>query len=274
MIVHLVDGTYELFRHFHGLRRFTKGEDPPLGAVRGVLRTIVQMLETGATHLGVATDHVIESFRNELWPGYKTGAGVPPVLRAQFWPLEEALVAMGVTVWPMVELEADDGLAAAAAAADADPRVEKVCIWSPDKDLAQCVRDERVVQVDRTRKRVMAARDVRDKFGVVPSLIPDYLALVGDAADGYPGIGGIGAVGAARLLNQHGHIEDFPENVLGPRREAALLFKDLATLRTLPRPFPDVDELRWGGFTDAFRHWAERVDDARLVERCSKVLAP
>ncbi len=273
MIVHLVDGTYELFRHFYGLRRFTKGADPPLGAVKGVLRTVVQMLETGATHIGVATDHVIESFRNGLWPGYKTGAGVDPVLRAQFLPLEQALAAMGVAVWPMVELEADDALAIAAGAAAQDPRVEKVCIWTPDKDLAQCVRGERVVQVDRTRKKVLGAPEVREKFGVAPELIADYLALVGDAADGYPGIGGIGAQTAARLLNQYGHIERFPPNVLGDRREQALLFKDLATLRTEPALFRDADELRWRGPTAAFGEWAERVGDARLVARCAKALA-
>ena len=273
MIVHLVDGTYELFRHFYGLRRFTKGADPPLGAVKGVLRTVVQMLETGATHVGVATDHVIESFRNGLWAGYKTGAGVEPALRAQFRPLEQALVAMGVTVWPMVELEADDALAIAAAAAAAEVRVEKVCVWTPDKDLAQCVRGERVVQVDRTRKKVLGAAEVREKFGVDPELIPDYLALVGDAADGYPGIAGIGATTAARLLNQHGRIEGFPANVLGERREQALLFKELATLRTEPPLFGDVDELRWRGPGEDFGEWAERVGDARLVERCRKALA-
>ena len=273
MIVHLVDGTYELFRHFYGLRRFTKGADPPFGAVRGVLRTVVQMFETGATHLGVATDHVIESFRNRLWPGYKTGQGVEPVLLAQFRPLEEALVAMGVTVWPMVELEADDALASAASAAAADGRVEKVCIWTPDKDLAQCVRGERVVQVDRTRKKVLGAPEVREKFGVDPPLIPDYLALVGDAADGYPGIPGIGASTAARLLNQHGKLEGFPPEVLGSKRELALLFKDLATLRTDPPLFADTDKLRWRGAREEFSEWAERVGDARLVERCRKALA-
>ncbi len=273
MIVHLIDGTYELFRHFYGLRRFTKGADPPQGAVKGVLRTVVQMLETGATHLGVATDHVIESFRNGLWPGYKTGAGVDRVLRAQFLPLEQALAAMGVVVWPMVELEADDALAIAATAAAADARVEKVCIWTPDKDLAQCVRGERVVQIDRTRKKVLGAAEVREKFGVAPELIPDYLALVGDSADGYPGIGGIGAQTAARLLNQHGRIERFPANVLGERVEQALLFKDLATLRTEPPLFRDVDELRWRGVGDGFAEWAERVGDARLVERCARALA-
>ena len=184
MIVHLVDGTYELFRHFYGLRRFNKGTDPPFGAVIGVLQTVLQMIETGATHVGVATDHVIESFRNRLWPGYKTGAGIERALLAQFHPLEEALAAMGVAVWPMTELEADDGLAAAAQSAADDEGVQKVCIWTPDKDLAQCVRGDRVVQVDRRGNKIRNAQGVREKFGVGPDLIPDFLALVGDAADG------------------------------------------------------------------------------------------
>jgi len=214
-----VDGTYELFRQFYGRRHFTQGEDQPLGAVVGVLHSVLEMIEKGATHLGVATDHVIESFRNDLWPGYKTGAGIEPALRAQFHPLEEALAAMGVAVWPMVELEADDALASAAHIAAADASVEKVCIWTPDKDLAQCVRGDRVVQVDRKGQKVRNAAGVREKFGVEPALIPDFLALVGDSADGYPGIRGIGAVTAARLLNEHGAIEDFPPSVLGEQRE-------------------------------------------------------
>src|ERR1700745_439486 len=218
MVVHLVDGTYELFRHFYGLRRFNKGKDRPFGAVVGVLNTVLQMIEEGATHLGVATDHVIESFRNSLWNGYKTGDGIDPALWAQFHPLEEALAAMGVTVWPMIDLEADDALASAATLAARDPRVEKVCIWTPDKDLAQCVRDDRVVQVDRKSKKIRNAGAVREKFGVAPILIPDFLALVGDAADGYPGISGIGPVTAARLLNRHGTIEHFPLAVLGQDR--------------------------------------------------------
>ncbi|MBD5655456.1 MAG: flap endonuclease, partial [Candidatus Eremiobacteraeota bacterium] len=192
MIVHVIDGTYELFRHFYGLRRFTKGTDRQFGAVVGVLNTVLQMIAERATHIGVATDHVIESFRNELWSGYKTGAGIEPALRAQFEPLEEALDAMGIAVWPMIEVEADDALASAAATADKDARVHKVCIWTPDKDLAQCVREDRVVQVDRKSKTIRDADGVRAKFGVDPVLIPDYLALVGDAADGYPGIAGIG----------------------------------------------------------------------------------
>jgi len=245
LIVHLVDGTYELFRHFYGLRRLNKGEDVPLGAVDGVLRTIRQMIEKGATHVGVATDHVIESFRNRLWPGYKTGAGIEPALLAQFLPLEEALAAMGVAVWPMIELEADDALASAARAASADARVQKVCIWTPDKDLAQCVVGDRVVQALRRQQTILDASGVRKKFGVDPAHIPDFLALVGDSADGYPGIDGIGPVGAARLINQYGAIEDFPAAVLGERRELALLFKDLATLRTDAKLFSDVDELRF-----------------------------
>lgn len=271
MIVHLVDGTYELFRHFYGLRRFKKSEDPPFGAVIGVLRSVLQMIETGATHVGVATDHVIESFRNALWSGYKTGEGIEPALLAQFHPLEEALAAMGVAVWPMTELEADDGLASAAQIASGNERVEKVCIWTPDKDLAQCVRGDRVVQVDRRGHRILDQEGVRAKFGVEPVLIPDFLALVGDPADGYPGIPGIGPTTAARLLNRHGIIEDFPPAVLGAdRRDAALLFKNLATLRTDARLFNDVDELRWRGPTSAFAASSERLGDARLLERCLK----
>ncbi len=229
MIVHLVDGTYELFRHFYGLRRFNKGKDRPFGAVIGVLQTLLQMIEQRATHLGVATDHVIESFRNRIWADYKTGEGIEPALLAQFHPLEDALTAMGVAVWPMIELEADDALASASRIASEDPRVEKICIWTPDKDLAQCVRGDRVVQIDRRGNSIRDAEGVREKFGVEPILIPDYLALVGDVADGYPGISGIGPVTAARLLNRYGAIENFPSSLLGNRREAALVFKDLAT---------------------------------------------
>jgi 5'-3' exonuclease len=272
MIVHLVDGTYELFRHFYGLRRFNKGKDAPYGAVIGVLRTVLQMIESGGTHLGVATDFVIESFRNDLWPGYKTGAGIEPALLAQFRPLEEALVAMGVTVWPMVELEADDGLASAAHLAAADPAVEKVCIWTPDKDLAQSVRDDRVVQVDQKGKRIRNEEGVREKFGVGPALIADFLALVGDAADGYPGIPGIGSTGAARLLNRYGPIEQFPPGILSEeQRPLALLFKDLATLRTNAPLFSDVEELRWKGPSAGFPAMAKRLGDTRLLERCRKL---
>jgi 5'-3' exonuclease len=270
MIVHVLDGTYELFRHFYGQRRFNKGKDKPLGAVAGLLHSVLEMVEQGATHLGVATDHVIESFRNGLWPDYKTGAGIDRALAAQFHPLEQALAAMGVAVWPMVELEADDALASAAHLAAADPRVEQVCIWANDKDLAQCVRGDRVVQVDRRGKEIRDAEGVRRKFGVAPELIPDFLALVGDAQDGYPGIAGIGRVSAARLLNRHGAIERFPDTVLGAERERALLFKHLATLRTDAPLFQDVDELAWQGPTAGFAAWAERSGDKRLLERSRK----
>jgi 5'-3' exonuclease len=269
-MIHLIDGTYELFRHFYGLRRFAQGEDRPCGAAAGVLNTVLQMIEEGAIHLGVATDHVIESFRNQLWPDYKTGDGVEPALFAQFQPLEEALSAMGVTVWPMVELEADDALASAARIASADPRVQKVCIWTPDKDLAQCVAGERVVQVDRKTRRIRDAEGVREKFGVEPTLIPDFLALVGDAADGYPGLAGIGPVTAARLIGKYGPLEDFPTTVLGERRELALLFKRLATLRTDAALFEDVEELRWRGPTAEFSAWAARLGDPRLLARSHK----
>ena len=268
MVVHLIDGTYELFRHFYGLRRFNKGEDRPFGAVIGVLNTVLQMIETGATHVGVATDHVIESFRNDLWPGYKTGDGIDHALLAQFHPLEDALSAMGVIVWPMTEFEADDALASAAQTASENEAVQKVCIWTPDKDLAQCVRGDRVVQVDRRSQKIRDAEGVREKFGVEPTLIPDFLALVGDAADGYPGIAGIGAVTAARLLNKHGIIEDFPAAVLGNSRALALLFKRLATLRTEVPVFRNADELRWRGPTDAFAACVAQLGEARLLNRC------
>lgn len=272
MIVHLIDGTYELFRQFYGRRRANQGKDAPFGAVSGVLHSVLEMIEQGATHVGVATDHVIESFRNALWPDYKTGDGVEPALLAQFHPLEEALVAAGVAVWPMIELEADDALASAAQLAAHDDRVEQICIWSPDKDLAQCVRDDRVVQVDRRGQQIRDAAAVRDKFGVAPGLIPDFLALVGDAADGYPGIPGIGAVTAARLLNEYGPIEDFPGTVLGDRRDRALLFKDLATLRTDAPLFQDVDELKWRGPSHDFAALTKRLGDARLWSRCKAIL--
>ena len=273
MIVHVVDGTYELFRQFYGLKRPGREAqaERPYSAAAGVLHGVLQMLETGATHVGVATDHVIESFRNDLWAGYKTGEGIDPELWAQFHPLEEALAAMGVVVWPMVELEADDALASAARLASEDAAAEKVCIWTPDKDLAQCVRGERVVQVDGRRRTIRDEAGVKEKFGVGPALIPDWLARVGDAADGYPGIAGIGPVGAARLLNRWGAIERFPPEELGARRELALLFKDLATLRDDAPLFEDVEALRWSGPTERLPGWAGRMEDPRLLERSAKI---
>lgn len=270
MIVHLVDGTYELFRHFYGQRSFNKGKDKPFGAAAGVLNGILQMIDEGATHVGVATDHVIESFRNKLWPDYKTGEGMDRVLWKQFHPLEDALTAMGVVVWPMVELEADDALASAARLAAADKRVQKVCIWTPDKDLAQCVVDDRVVQIDRRAGAIRDAVGVRKKFGVGPDLIPDLLALIGDSADGYPGISGIGKIGAARLLNEFGPIESFPDSVLGAKRKQALLFKRLATLKADAKLFRSVDDLRWRGPTASFAKVAEKMDP-RLLTRASSL---
>jgi len=266
MLIHLIDGTYELFRHFYGIRRFKK-TDPPLGAVAGVLSTAVRMLEEGATHIGVATDHIIESFRNELWAGYKTSAGIERALLAQFHPLEEALLAMGVAVWPMIELEADDALASAAHLSALDESVEKICIWTPDKDLAQCVVGDHIVQVDGRRNVIRDENGVREKFGVAPKFIPDYLALVGDAADGYPGISGYGPKGAARLIDLYGPIEDFPPDVLRDKHELALLFKDLATLRTNAPLFDDVDQLRWSGAIPEFKSFAQKIGDERLLKR-------
>lgn len=271
MIVHLVDGTYELFRHFYGARRFNKGEDAPMGAVFGVLGTVLQMIETGATHIGVATDHVIESFRNQLWDGYKTGDGIEPALWKQFHPLEEALVAMGVATWPMVELEADDGLASAAHLSALDASVEKTCIWTPDKDLAQCVRDDRVVQVDRRSGKVQNAAAVKEKFGVLPAHIPDFLALVGDSADGYPGLAGIGKKGAAQMIAKYGPLEEWPAGVLGDRRETALLFKKLATLRTDAPLFSSVAELQWKGPGPGFAKWCGANGGDRLLARAARI---
>jgi 5'-3' exonuclease len=280
MIVHLIDGTYELFRHFYGLRRFTKGKDRPYGAVVGVLQTVLQIIDSvkgsasrGLTeaYIGVATDHVIESFRNRLWADYKTGGGIESALFSQFHPLEEALAAMGVVVWPMIELEADDALASAAHLAAKDNKVQKVAIWTPDKDLAQCVRGTRVVQIDGRRKTIRDAAAIREKFGVSPQLIPDLLALVGDAADGYPGIAGIGARTAATLLNRYGPIEKFPRRVLGEQREFALLFKKLATLRTDAPLFKKVETLRWRGATPAFAKWAKKMKAPNLLKRCEQV---
>ena len=273
MIIHLIDGTYELFRHFYGQRRFNKGKDKPFAAVSGVLNGVLQMIDEGATHLGVATDYVIESFRNDLWPGYKTGQGIERALWAQFRPLEEGLEAMGVAVWPMTDLEADDGLASAAHLSGLDERVQKISIWTPDKDLAQCVRGDFVVQIDRRAKAIRDESGVIKKFGVPPSLIPDFLALVGDSADGYPGISGIGSVGAARLLNEYGPIEQFPEHVLRDKREMALLFKDLATLRVNAELFDNIDALQWHGPTPAFTAFSEKIKDLKLLQRAEKLAA-
>jgi 5'-3' exonuclease len=285
MIVHLLDGTYELFRHFYGIRRAKKG-DPPFGAIRGLLHMVLEMFETGGTHLGVATDHVIESFRNDLWPGYKTGEGMEPALVSQFHPLEEGLAAMGVVVWPMVELEADDALASAAALAAADDSVQKVCIWTPDKDLAQCVVEDRVVQVDRKSGKVRDAAGVVEKFGVAPASIPDYLALVGDAADGFPGLPGFGAKSAAAVLAKFQHLEHIPADaalwrvnvtgagrlaaVLTEHRQDALLFRTLATLRSDAPLFASIDELRWTGPTAGFADYARRIDAADLIPRAER----
>ena len=270
MIVHLLDGTYELFRHFYG-RRGRVANDGPFGAVAGVLHMTAQMLEGGATHIGVATDHVIESCRNGLWPGYKTGEGIDRALWRQFHPLEDALSAMGVVVWAMVELEADDALASAARIAAADSRVEKVCIWTPDKDLAQCVVGSRVVQVDRKSGQIRDADAVVAKFGVAPERIPDYLALVGDAADGYPGMPGIGPKTAAQLIARYGLLEAFPPESLRGGVEEALLFKRLATLRADAPLFSDVDALRWRGPTAAFPAAAGKIGDARLLPRVASL---
>jgi 5'-3' exonuclease len=288
MIVHLVDGTYELFRHFYGARRARSGEDTQFGGLRGVLHGVLEMFEGGVTHMGVATDHVIESFRNRLWRGYKTGEGIDPVLWNQFHPLEDGLAAMGVAVWAMVELEADDALASAAALASSDAQVEKVCIWTPDKDLSQCVVDARVVQIDRRKGEIRDAAGVQAKFGVPPSSIPDYLALVGDAADGYPGLAGFGAKSAAAVLRRFAHIEAIPVDgaewhagllntsrlarVLNEQRDLALLFRTLATLRTDAPLFESVDALRWRGPTADFAKFAEAIAAPELVQRAERAL--
>lgn len=286
MIVHLVDGTYELFRHFFGARRARNGEDTRFGGLRGVLHAVLEMIERGATHVGVATDHIIESFRNQLWPGYKTGFGIDPVLWNQFHPLEDGLVAMGVAVWPMIELEADDALASAAAIASADAAVEKVCIWTPDKDLAQCVVGTRVVQIDGRRGVIRDAAGVEAKFGVAPESIPDFLALVGDTADGYPGLDGFGKKSAAAVLHHFLHIEAIPADggawrgnvlhagrlarVLDEQRDLALLFRTLATLRADEKLFTSVDELRWRGPTSSFASFAEAIGAPELVGRAER----
>ena len=268
MEVYLIDGTYELFRYFYALPSARDESGDEIGGMRGVVTSVLQMVSSGATHVAVATDHVIESFRNDLWPGYKTGAGIDPDLLAQFAPLEAALQAAGIVVWPMVEFEADDALAAAAAACARDPRVDRVVICTPDKDLAQCVSGSRVVQLNRRTRVMRDEAGVKQKFGVTPESIPDYLALVGDAADGYPGIAGIGPVGAARLLNSHGVIENFPAALLGNNRELALLFKRLATLRADEPLFSNIDELRWRGPAEAFTDFVGRLGEPRLLRRC------
>jgi 5'-3' exonuclease len=279
MDVHLVDGTYELFRHYHAVPHARDAEGREVAAVRGVVASVLGMINRGATHVGVATDHVIESFRNALWPHYKTSAGVEPDLLAQFPLLEEALTALGVVVWPMVEFEADDALAAAAEAAARDPRVERVYVCTPDKDLAQSIRGTRVVQLNRRTKEVRDEAGVVAKFGVLPASIPDYLALVGDAADGYPGLPGWGAKSTAAVLRKFGRLEAIPEDwrewqvnatgagalalTLARDRDRAFLFRKLATLRTDIPVFDSVEDLRWTGPTPAFRDFAARLDAAR-----------
>jgi 5'-3' exonuclease len=286
MQVHLLDGTYELFRHYFAVPSHHDPDGVEVAAVRGVLGTVLTMLEDGATHLGVATDHVIESFRNDLWPGYKTSAGIDPELLAQFHLLEEALEALGVCVWAMVEQEADDALAAAAAVAAADGRVKQVLICTPDKDLAQCVADPRVAQLDRRQRRLLDEAGVREKFGVGPSSIPDWLALVGDSADGFPGLPGWGAKSAAAVLARYEHLEKIPERAhqwdvsvrgamklattLTEHGQEARLFLTLATLRT-DAPVGTVDDWRWAGPTEKLAAWAGRLGAPALVSRAERV---
>jgi 5'-3' exonuclease len=286
MKVDLVDGTYELFRHHYGLPSAVREKGSRTAATRGVLTSIVVMLEQGATHVGVATDHVIESFRNDMWPGYKSSAGMPEDLLAQFALLEEALEAAGVTVWAMVEQEADDGLAAAAAIADADQTVEQVRIHTVDKDLAQCVRDNRVVQVDRRKELVLDDAGVQAKFGVLPASIPDWLGLVGDSADGYPGLPGWGAKSTAAVLKRYAHIEDVPARferwdihvsgakrlaaVLAEHMDEALLFRDLATLRT-DADVGSVKGMRWRGPTPELAAVCEQLGADALLRRYEAV---
>jgi 5'-3' exonuclease len=284
--VHLLDGTYELFRHFFAVPSSRNRAGEEVGAIRGVLGTVATILEDGATHLGVATDHVIESFRNELWPGYKTSAGVDPDLLSQFEPLEQALEALGVEVWAMVDQEADDALAAAAAVASDDRRVERVLVCTPDKDLAQCVSDPRVVQLDRRKGQILDETAVREKFGVGPASIPDWLALVGDSADGFPGLPGWGAKTASTMLARYEHLESIPEEAaawdvpvrgaaklaatLSAQRDLARLFRDLATLRT-DAPVGLVDGWRWRGPTPAFEEWAERLGLRDMIGRVGRL---
>jgi 5'-3' exonuclease len=289
MKVHLVDGTYELFRHFFGAPPHRNADGQEVAAVRGVVSSVLQLLGEGATHVGVATDHVIESFRNDLWPGYKTGEGVDPDLWSQAWPLEAALRALGVVVWPMVELEADDALASGAAVADADPEVDQVIICTPDKDLGQCVRGTRIVQLDRRKDVLLDEDGVTAKFGVSPASIPDYLALVGDSADGFPGLAGWGAKSAATVLAQWKHVEDIPSDsgdwgvvvrgaaklatTLQECRDDALLFKKLATLRIDRSLLGQVDELRWRGPTDEFADVCAALDAPGIARRAEALAA-
>jgi 5'-3' exonuclease len=277
--VHLIDGTYELFRHFHAMPSSKDADGREVAAVRGVVHSILGMIEHGATHVAVATDHVIESFRNRLWRGYKTGDGIEPALLSQFQLLEDALGAAGIVVWPMVEFEADDALAAAAATAERDPRVERVVICTPDKDLGQAVRGTRVVQLNRRTRVTLDEEGVRKKFGVLPASIPDYLALVGDASDGYPGLKGWGAKSAAAVLAKFHHIEAIPEDwrtwqvnatspaalsrTLTESRDLAMLFRTLATLRTDIPLYEDVEQLRWNGPTPEFKAFAARLEGKR-----------
>ena len=286
MDIFLVDGTYELFRHYYALPKARDANGREVAAVRGVLASVLGMIKEGATHIAVATDHVIESFRNGLWPGYKTSAGVERDLLVQFPLLEEVLAAAGVAVWPMVEFEADDALAAAAAKASADPRVDRVIICTPDKDLAQCVRSTRVVQLNRRTRVTFDETAIAQKFGVTPASIPDYLALVGDSADGYPGLPGWGAKSSAAVLAKFLHLEEIPRDckdwrvnatnagalaaTLQREWEQALLFRTLATLRTDIALFDDVDQLRWKGPTAEFDKLAASLDGARVGQRASR----
>jgi len=281
--VYLVDGTYELFRHFYAIPPHSNDKGEEVAATRGVLGSIAGMLESGVTHIGVATDHVIESFRNDLWPGYKTSEGVDPRLLAQFTLLEDALKAMGIMVWPMIELEADDALAGAASSLSRFSQISRVYICTPDKDLAQCVRDDRVVQLDRRARQVRNEAGVREKFGVAPKSIPDYLALVGDNADGYPGLAGWGERSAAAVIGFYGHLEAVPRsaldwevNVRGAERLAgtlqksfklALLFRDLATLRTREPKIATARQIRWQGPGPTFATICKRLDDDQLANR-------
>jgi len=278
MRIHLIDGTYELFRHYYAVPSARDVEGREIGAVRGVVGSVLAMLNRGVTHVAVATDHVIESFRNDLWPDYKTSAGVEPELLSQFQPLEDALFALGVGVWPMVEFEADDALAAGAAKAALNPDVDQVVICTPDKDLSQCVRGTRVVQLNRRTNVIRDETAVIARFGVPPVSIPDYLALVGDASDGYPGLPGWGAKSTAAVLARFGHLERIPDDwrtwsvnaanraalsrTLQRDRDRAFLFRDLATLRTDIDLFDDVEDLRWKGPTAAFAEFARRFDAA------------